>query len=138
MNFISNSLQDTEDFAKEFSKQLCEGATVLFYGDLGAGKTTLCKSIVKELGYQGRVTSPTFTIVNQYQGRMPIYHCDMYRLEGIEEAIEVGIDEFFKDEQGVCLVEWPEKVEQILPKKVIKVHIEVENNTRKFTVENLK
>jgi len=137
-NFISHSLKDTEKFAKKFAEKLENGNVVLLYGDLGAGKTTLCKSIIKALGYNGVVTSPTFTILNEYQGKiLSIHHFDMYRLESIDEAVEIGADEILKSGQGICLIEWPEKLAGILSKDAIKIYIEsIDENTRKFKVEN--
>jgi len=136
-NFISHSLKDTEKFAEKFAEKLENGNVVLLYGDLGAGKTTLCKSIIKALRYSGVVTSPTFTILNEYQGKIPIHHFDMYRLDSVDEATEIGVDEIFKSGDGVCLIEWPEKIASILPKDAIKIYIEsIDENTRTFKVEN--
>jgi len=134
-SFVSHSLKDTEKFAQKLAKKLYNGAVVLLYGDLGAGKTTLSKSIIKALGYGGVVTSPTFTILNIYQGSLPIYHFDMYRLENVDEVMEIGADEILQSGQGVCLVEWPEKIESILPADAIKIYIDsIDANTRKFEV----
>ena len=135
MEFVANNLEETRNFAKQFASDLKAGDVVLLTGDLGAGKTTLVKAIAKELGYDGLVTSPTFTLLNQYSGKLPIYHFDMYRLKSTAEAIESGLDEVLKQSDGVCFVEWPQKVASILPEKNIMLDISIlGNNARKFKV----
>ena len=135
MEFVANNLEETRNFAKQFASDLKAGDVVLLTGDLGAGKTTLVKAIAKELGYDGLVTSPTFTLLNQYSGKMPIYHFDMYRLKSAAEAIESGLDEILKQNDGVCFVEWPQKVASILPEKNIMLDISiVGDSARKFKV----
>ena len=135
MEFISESVQDTQEFAKQFASTLKSGDVVLLTGDLGAGKTTFVKAVAKELGYDGLVTSPTFTLLNQYNGKMPIYHFDMYRLKSSAEAIECGLDEILCNGEGVCFVEWPQKVASIIPEKNIMLDIVVlDTNKRKFRV----
>lgn len=135
MEFISESVQDTQEFAKQFASTLKSGDVVLLTGDLGAGKTTFVKAVAKELGYDGLVTSPTFTLLNQYNGKMPIYHFDMYRLKSSAEAIESGLDEILCNGEGVCFVEWPQKVASIIPEKNIMLDIVVlDTNKRKFRV----
>ena len=135
MEFVANNLEETRNFAKQFASDLKAGDIVLLTGDLGAGKTTLVKAIAKELGYDGLVTSPTFTLLNQYSGKLPIYHFDMYRLKSTAEAIESGLDEVLKQSDGVCFVEWPQKVASILPEKNIMLDISIlGDNARKFKV----
>ncbi len=135
MEFVANNLEETRNFAKQFASDLKAGDVVLLTGDLGAGKTTLVKAIAKELGYDGLVTSPTFTLLNQYSGKLPIYHFDMYRLKSTAEAIESGLDEVLKQSDGVCFVEWPQKVASILPEKNIMLDISIlGDNARKFKV----
>ena len=135
MEFVANNLEETRNFAKQFASDLKAGDVVLLTGDLRAGKTTLVKAIAKELGYDGLVTSPTFTLLNQYSGKLPIYHFDMYRLKSTAEAIESGLDEVLKQSDGVCFVEWPQKVASILPEKNIMLDISIlGDNARKFKV----
>lgn len=110
---------------------------VVFRGEMGAGKTTLIREIVAALGSTDTVTSPTFAIVNQYRGaeNRPIYHFDFYRIEDIREAYDFGYEEYFYS-GDLCLVEWPEKVEQLLPEEVVTVRIAVDNETaRTFEIE---
>ena len=139
MEFISNNLEETTEFAKQFASTLKSGAVVLLTGDLGAGKTTFVKAVAKELGFTGLVTSPTFTLLNEYNAKFPIYHFDMYRLQSANEAIESGLDEILRGSDGVCFVEWPQKVAGILPEKNIMLDIQVlGQNSRKFTVVEAK
>ncbi len=134
--FISHNIEETKELAKKIANQLCAGKVVLLYGTLGAGKTTFTKALIKELGFDGVVTSPTFSIYNVYQAKMPVYHFDMYRIEDEGEATEIGIDEIFEDKNAISIVEWPEKVEQMLPEDAMKIKIYIiDENTRKFVVE---
>lgn len=134
--FISHNTEETKELAKKIANQLCAGKVVLLYGTLGAGKTTFTKALIKELGFDGVVTSPTFSIYNVYQAKMPVYHFDMYRIEDEGEATEIGIDEIFEDKNAISIVEWPEKVEQMLPEDAMKIKIYIiDENTRKFVVE---
>ena len=134
--FISHNIEETKELAKKIANQLCAGKVVLLYGTLGAGKTTFTKALIKELGFDGVVTSPTFSIYNVYQAKMPVYHFDMYRIEDEGEATEIGIDEIFEDKNAISIVEWPEKVEQMLTEDAMKIKIYIiDENTRKFVVE---
>ena len=135
MEFVAENLEDTRAFAEKFAKMLRPGDVVLLTGDLGAGKTTFVKAVAKTLGFDGLVTSPTFTLLNEYSGRVPIYHFDMYRLKSTSEAIESGLDEILRQSDGVCFVEWPQKVAGILPEKNIMLDSAIlGDNKRKFRV----
>ena len=133
MEFIAENLQDTAKFAQEFAKSLKSGDVVLLYGDLGAGKTTFVREVCRALGVAEDITSPTFTLLNEYFGSLPLYHFDMYRLKDSREAIESGLDEILRSGDGVCFVEWPEKVSSILPENcyILKISTLGENG-RKF------
>ncbi len=103
-----------------------------FYGSMGAGKTTFVSALCEVLGVEDEVASPTFTIVNEYQAAdgTPIYHFDFYRIERVSEALEIGYEEYVYGD-GICLMEWPEKIEPILPEDVLKVSIsEQEDGSR--------
>lgn len=143
MNIIeiqTNSLNETEQAAIAFSKIVKPSTTIIFHGDLGAGKTTFIKSLCKGLGYQDMVTSPTFTIMNEYENDIPIYHFDMYRLASADEALELGFLEYFeKGHEGICLVEWPENVDGLIKIPYIDITIEKINDTsRKIKIRSVE
>ena len=110
------NLNQTRELAKAFSKILVPPMIVLLKGDLGSGKTTFVKDVVAALGSKDLVTSPTFTLMNTYNAAFPIYHFDMYRLSSAEEAKAVGFEEYFDKQRldGVCFVEWPENVVELI------------------------
>jgi tRNA threonylcarbamoyladenosine biosynthesis protein TsaE len=111
----------------------------LFYGDMGAGKTTLIKSLCEYLGTTEPVTSPTFSIVNEYigAGRKKIYHFDFYRLKSQTEALDMGYEEYFYSD-AFCFIEWPEKISDLLPERYISVKIETpDNNSRQIIIEKI-
>lgn len=103
----------------------CRGV-VAFFGEMGAGKTTLIREVCAQLGVEDTVTSPTFALVNHYfsEEAGDIFHFDFYRIEKLEEAYDLGYDEYF-DSGALCLVEWPEKIESLLPEETVKVGIEI-------------
>jgi tRNA threonylcarbamoyladenosine biosynthesis protein TsaE len=110
----------------------------LFYGDMGAGKTTFIKALCEQLGVKEAVTSPTFSIVNEYEGTTAqVYHFDFYRLKNQEEALDMGYEEYFYSD-NYCLIEWPEKIPDLLPDHYIKVSIQLqEQQSRQFTFESI-
>lgn len=114
MEYFSGSDEETEALGKEFGSQLKENTIVCFSGDLGAGKTTFIRGIVAAHS-KDFVNSPTFVYLNIYNGSFNIYHFDLYRLHNVDEFLSMGFDEFFFA-KGICCVEWPERIEPILPK----------------------
>lgn len=98
------------------------GDILCLNGDLGAGKTTMTQSIGKGLGVDDYITSPTFTLINEYKGRIWVYHFDVYRLENVEDLYDIGFDEYFYG-HGVCIIEWAEKIEKLLPEDRIVIDI---------------
>lgn len=116
------SAQETFDFAKSFCKELDQGTVLCMYGDLGAGKTLFAKGIAAGLGIEDNVSSPTFTIVNEYDGTIPFYHFDVYRISDPDEMYETGFDEYISGD-GICLIEWAELIEDILPLPRVKITI---------------
>lgn len=123
MKIELNSLDATKEFGEKLGKLLKKGDIVCLNGDLGAGKTTLTKSIGLGLGVEEYITSPTFSLINEYRGRLPVYHFDVYRLENVDELDDLGFDEYFFG-GGVCIIEWAEKIEKMLPRETIVVDIE--------------
>ena len=131
-----DSLSELDHVAEQIISSLGGRNVVLFRGGMGAGKTTLISRIVALLGSEDTVTSPTFALVNEYEGDEGlIYHFDFYRIDKIEEVFDLGYEEYFYS-GDLCLVEWPEKIEALIPDDVMTVKIEVEDNEeRVFTID---
>lgn len=118
--FISKSEQDTINFAENFANQLHKKDIVVLSGNLGSGKTKFVQGVLKHFGLENEISSPTFTIVNEYNADIcPIYHFDVYRLADIDEFYAMGGEEYF--ENGICLIEWGEIIEDALPSNYIKI-----------------
>ncbi len=137
--YISKNVRETIKIAENLAKTLKNPAIILLHGDLGAGKTHFVKGLAKGLKDKSQVTSPTFTIMNAYeQGKMPIYHFDMYRLNSADEAREAGLEEYFdiNSLNGVSVVEWSENVPGLIAGRVIDVTIEKtdEDSNRIITI----
>lgn len=141
MEYISNSYDDTQKIAADFSKELKPGDVICMYGDLGAGKTAFVQGLAKGLGIQEPITSPTFTIVNEYSGRLMLYHFDVYRIADSDEMFEIGYDEYI-DGDGVCVIEWPQLISDILPKQRYEITISKDYNEsddyRKIKIERFE
>lgn len=122
---VINDLSSIRESAKEFIAQMGDQRVFLFYGSMGAGKTTFIRAICEELGVTDVVNSPTFAIVNEYtDGKgQPIYHFDFYRINKVEEAYDFGYEDYFYS-GNVCFVEWPEMIEELLPPDAVKVSIQ--------------
>jgi len=126
---------ETENAGECFAKALNSGAVVALYGDLGAGKTAFIRGMAKGLGITARVSSPTFTLVNEYSGQKDLFHFDMYRLSGSDELFGIGWDDYLA-RGGICAVEWSENVEDAFNGDEIIVRIEKTSETeRKITIE---
>ena len=133
---VINDLSSIRESAKEFIAQMGDHRVFLFYGSMGAGKTTFIRAICEELGVTDVVNSPTFAIVNEYtDGKgQPIYHFDFYRINKVEEAYDFGYEDYFYS-GNVCFVEWPEMIEELLPADAVKVTIrEKEDGTREVII----
>jgi len=133
--FYSNSEQDTLNIAAKFAKTLNSGDVVALFGDLGAGKTAFARGVAAALGANNDcISSPTFTLVNEYDGEMKVYHFDVYRLENVKLDELDWIDEYLFGD-GVCLIEWAEYVLPVLPGNYIKVELErISENKRKIVI----
>ncbi len=140
MNLIINQLKELEKAAKILLSFAGNRKKWCFYGDLGAGKTTFIKVICQQLNVKEGVTSPTYSLVNEYDYMdnktltiNNLYHLDLYRLQQIEEALDIGIEEYLYDDR-YCFIEWPQIIEPILPTEAVTIHIEMmEDGRRKIS-----
>lgn len=131
---ISRSPEETETLGLKLGQILEAGTILCLSGDLGTGKTTLTKSIAKSLGVDEYVTSPSYTIVNEYEGRVPVYHFDVYRINEIEELYEIGYEEYFFG-YGVTIIEWASMIMDLIPDDAVKIEIErLDDQERKFVI----
>ena len=122
--YLSSSEEETLAIAATVAAKLPRPAVVTLKGDLGAGKTVFSRGLARALGVEGPISSPTFTIVQEYdiaEGRL--YHMDLYRIQDDDEAIAFGIDDFLNDEEGICLIEWPQRLEWLLESDLIPIEI---------------
>ena len=123
MEYITHSPEETERIGAALGKVLPAGTVIAYRGDLGAGKTAFTRGLARGLGYADCVTSPTYTIVNEYLGgRLPLFHFDMYRLRSAEDLWDIGWEDYL-DRGGVCAVEWSEQVAEALPPDTVRVSI---------------
>ncbi len=124
VQFLSRSEEETIRLGEALADVLQPGDVVALFGELGSGKTRLVQGVCRGMGVAEDVTSPSFTLINEYSGRMPVYHFDFYRLERLEEIAALGIDEYF-DGPGVCLIEWAERALPLLPEPRLDVHLDI-------------
>ena len=122
MEYMSHSPEETEHIGEMLGKRLSGGTVLALRGGLGMGKTAFTRGLARGLGYTGRVTSPTFTIVNEYDGATPLFHFDMYRLDGEDDLFDIGWDDYLA-RGGVCAVEWSERIDSALPPDTLTVSI---------------
>ena len=135
MEFITNSPEETEAVGQALGKALMPGAVLAYTGDLGAGKTAFTRGLASGLGATEQVTSPTYTIVNEYlSGRMPLFHFDMYRLASSDDLWDIGWEDYL-DRGGVCAVEWSERIADALEDPVRVCIEKTGENTRRITIE---
>jgi tRNA threonylcarbamoyladenosine biosynthesis protein TsaE len=123
---ITNSPEETTKTAEEFARELLPGSVVCLYGDLGVGKTTFTAGFAKGLEITERILSPTFSIIREYTSetkKIKLYHLDLYRLESIEEIKGIGIFDILDDKQSIIVIEWADKLQDLLPKHRIDIHI---------------
>lgn len=135
MTIITKSDSETEKAGRDLARELGPGTVIAFYGELGAGKTTFIRGLAAALGVQAPVTSPTYTIVNEYGGEIPLFHFDMYRLKSSDDLFEIGWEDYL-GRGGILAVEWSENVEDAFESDVLRVRIEkAGENCRRITIE---
>lgn len=139
MTWTTCSPEQTEQLGQQLAQLLRPGDVIAYQGDLGAGKTAFTRGLARGLGISEPVTSPTYTIVNEYlSGRLPLFHFDMYRLTSAEDLFDIGWEDYLS-RGGVCAVEWSENIADALPADAIQVRIErVDDMTRRITVEGVE
>ncbi|MCD7758017.1 MAG: tRNA (adenosine(37)-N6)-threonylcarbamoyltransferase complex ATPase subunit type 1 TsaE [Clostridiales bacterium] len=139
MEYETRSAAETEALGERLAPALGRGAVLAYTGDLGAGKTAFTRGVARGLGIPGRVTSPTFTIVNEYEGgRLPLFHFDMYRLGSSEELYDIGWEDYLA-RGGVCAVEWSENVDDALEDCVrVDIRRGCDENSRKITITGVE
>ena len=122
INIETHSFEETVEFGKKLGIVLKSGDIISLSGDLGTGKTALTNGIAKSLGIDSYIASPTFTLVNEYEGRLPLYHFDVYRIYDPDEMFDIGFEEYINSE-GITIIEWGEQIREILPEEIINVNI---------------
>lgn len=135
MQFITHSPEETEKIGAALAKKLKPGTVIAYRGDLGAGKTAFTRGLARGLGYLDAVTSPTYTIVNEYLGgRLPLFHFDMYRLGDEDDLFDIGWEDYL-DRGGICAVEWSENVAEALENPMVISIEKLDDVTRAITLE---
>ena len=140
MEWITNCEKETEQLGERLGVALKPGSVIAYTGDMGAGKTAFTRGLAKGLQVPERVTSPTFNIVNEYEGgRLPLFHFDMYRLGGADELFDIGWEDYLA-RNGVCAVEWSENVEEALEEGTIRIDIRrgENDNQRRISIEGVE
>lgn len=136
MRILTGSEEETVKVGAAIGGKLKPGDVISLNGDLGAGKTYITKGIAKGLGVDDYITSPTFIIVNEYEGRIPLYHFDVYRINDIDEMYEIGFEEYLYG-NGVCIVEWGKIVKELMPENTINIDInKIDDNTREIIIDD--
>lgn len=147
---ITNNSEETQKLAAKFAKNLKRGEVIALYGDLGSGKTTFTQGLAHALGIHKKIISPTFIIIRSYHiNRIPpflkggggisstqfLYHIDLYRVHNENDLLDLGFDDILTGKQNIVVIEWPEKIEKILPKNRIKINFEyLDENKRQITI----
>lgn len=138
LTFITHSPEETIALGEKIGSKLVKGDVIAMQGTLAAGKTTITKGIAKALGIDETITSPTFCLISEYYGKMPLYHMDVYRLEGGEDFVNLGTDDMIYGD-GVSIIEWSEKIMNELPKRTIIMKITPQDDgSRKIEIDNWK
>ncbi|MBN2162072.1 MAG: tRNA (adenosine(37)-N6)-threonylcarbamoyltransferase complex ATPase subunit type 1 TsaE [Pontiellaceae bacterium] len=128
----TNSPDETWALAAELADELDPGTVMALHGDLGAGKTCFIQGLAAALGIDEPITSPTYTLIGEYEGRLPLHHIDLYRLSGPTEALGLGLEEYF-DANGITAIEWAERADGLLPSDLLHICIEADEQTQERT-----
>jgi tRNA threonylcarbamoyladenosine biosynthesis protein TsaE len=135
---LSTSERETFEIGEQIGRQLKRGDVVSLHGELGAGKTVLVKGIAKGIGCQDTINSPSFVYVHEHKAKIPIFHIDLYRTNGTQDILALGIHEFL-DSKGICLIEWAERAQGLLPANAIDIDVRVvDRDTREITCRCLE
>ncbi|MFC1666858.1 tRNA (adenosine(37)-N6)-threonylcarbamoyltransferase complex ATPase subunit type 1 TsaE [Candidatus Omnitrophota bacterium] len=137
---ITRSPEETIRLGQKLARRLSRGDVVALYGDLGSGKTTFTKGVGKGLGVKDsrRINSPTFVLIKEYEARVSVYHLDLYRLNNLQDIEDIAVEEYIYGD-GVTIIEWAEKIKEILPKKHINVRFTIKDrNRREIKIEDLR
>ena len=141
MIFNSNSIVDTQNFAQRLAEKIMVGSVVSLTGDLGTGKTTFTQGFAKAIGVNERVGSPTFKLVSEYEGKDHwLYHIDAYRLEGVNDFLKIGGEEYLRPEKGFTLIEWADLIADVLDDSIISVNlsrIKDNSNSRRIDIKGI-
>ena len=131
INIYLENENKTKEIGYKLGQLLQRGSVICLIGDLGAGKTTMTQSLAKALEVEDYITSPTFTIVNEYEGRIPLYHFDVYRIGSSDEMYDIGYDEYINGE-GVCIIEWANLIDDILPDEYLYIELKYKDMSREM------
>ena len=127
MQIVTKNSEETVNFGKKISRLFKKGDVVALFGNLGSGKTTLVKGIAKGLGIkQNIINSPSFVLLKEYKGKLPLYHFDFYRINKAQESYSLGLEEYLFG-QGICVIEWADRIKRFLPKEYLKIELKFKN-----------
>ena len=139
LTLVTRSAAETQVLGRALMELLPDGALVALFGDLGAGKTCFVRGMAETAGMAERVTSPTFTLVHEYRGQRTLYHLDLYRITAPEQVLDLGYEDLFDPKDGVCVVEWAERAEDMLPERRVDIRLAHEKgDSRRIEIENRK
>jgi len=125
LSIVTKKYEETQKLGEELGCRLSPGSILALTGELGSGKTTLVQGIGKGLGIQSLIKSPSFVIIHEYSGSVPLYHFDLYRIAHPEEIISLGCEDYFYQKKGIVVIEWAEKMEDLLPAEYLKIELEI-------------
>jgi tRNA threonylcarbamoyladenosine biosynthesis protein TsaE len=132
---VTQSPEETKKLGEKLAKSFCPALVIALFGPLGSGKTCLTQGICSGLGVKDFVVSPSFVLINEYQGKYKVYHIDLFRLDNLSEIINLGCEEYFYGD-GICIVEWAEKAKELLPEKRLEIHLKIiSENEREIRIE---